>query len=73
VSVGGGPELTALSALAGSAETAEGTGVAGDVLSALLLELLLEVLKEVGIKVLTLWPESVSLQIDNDWRFLTPR
>ena len=42
-----------LGTLASSTETAEGTGVAGDVLLSLLQEFFLEVLEKVGVEVLT--------------------
>jgi hypothetical protein len=42
-----------LGTLASSAETTEGTGITGEILAGLALELLLEVLKEVGVEVLT--------------------
>jgi hypothetical protein len=49
----GGVGESTLGTLASSSETAQGTGIARDVLLGLLCELLLEVVKEVGVEVLS--------------------
>ena len=49
----GGVGQSALGTLTGSSQAAQSPGIAGKVLSSLALELLLEVVKEVGIEILT--------------------
>jgi hypothetical protein len=55
-----------LSTLASSAETTEGTGITGHILAGLALELLLEVLEEVGIEILTTQVSVTSGSLDGE-------
>ena len=62
----GGVGESTLGTLASSAETTEGTGIAGQVLAGLLVELLLEVVQEVGVEVLTTKVSVTSGSLDGE-------
>ncbi len=62
----GGVGQSTLSTLASSAETTEGTGITREVLASLALELLLEVVQQVGVEVLTTKVSVTSGSLDGE-------